>query len=109
MLQRTACQNAVVPHDNDTTSDEMNINAAVRFIFTRNVTNIRIYFFMRHILIFCLGLIVILACTQRPVTEYDIIIRSGTLYDGSGKSGVTGDLAISHDTIAAMGDLRDAK
>jgi N-acyl-D-amino-acid deacylase len=64
---------------------------------------------MRYLLIFCLGLIVILACTERPATEYDVIIRNGTLYDGSGKPGVQGDIAISHDTIAAMGDLRDAK
>jgi len=87
----------------------MNINATARFIFIRNVTNIRTYFFMRYLLIFCLGLIVILACTQRPATEYDIIIRNGTLYDGSGKPGMPGDIAILNDTIAALGDLREAK
>lgn len=64
---------------------------------------------MRHILIFCLGLIVILACTQRPAIEYDVIIRNGTLYDGSGKAGIPGDIAIVNDTIAAMGNLGDAK
>ena len=64
---------------------------------------------MRHILIFCLGLLIILACNRRPAVEYDIIIRNGTLYDGSGKPGVKGDIALMGDTIAAMGDLRDAK
>ena len=37
--------------------------------------------------------------------EVDIIIRNGTLYDGSGKAGVKGDIAISGDTIVAMGNL----
>lgn len=64
---------------------------------------------MRHNLIFCVCLIIILACNRRPVVEYDVIIRNGTLYDGSGKPGVKGDIALLNDTIAAMGDLREAK
>jgi N-acyl-D-amino-acid deacylase len=63
---------------------------------------------MRPILIFCLGLLIILACNRRPAAEYDIVIRNGTLYDGSGTPGVKGDIAINGDTIAALGDLRDA-
>lgn len=42
------------------------------------------------------------------VPRYDLIIRHGTLYDGSGNPSVTGDLAISGDTIAALGDLSKA-
>src|SRR6266705_410469 len=34
--------------------------------------------------------------------EYDVILRSGTLYDGSG------DLAIQGESIAALGDLKNA-
>ncbi len=41
---------------------------------------------------------------NRP-TEFDIIIRHGTIYDGSGKQPFVGDVAIHHDTIAAMGNL----
>lgn len=41
---------------------------------------------------------------KRPV-EYDIIIRNGTLYDGSGEAPFKGDVAIQEDTVAAMGDL----
>ena len=41
--------------------------------------------------------------------EYDIILRNGTLYDGSGGPGVPGDLAIDGQTIAALGDLSAAK
>jgi N-acyl-D-amino-acid deacylase len=37
----------------------------------------------------------------------DLIIRGGTIYDGSGAAPVDGDVAIAGDTIAALGDLRD--
>ena len=44
-----------------------------------------------------------------PEYEYDLVIRGGTLNDGSGDPGVVGDLAISGDTIVAMGDLSEAQ
>lgn len=47
------------------------------------------------------------ACTRAP--DYDLIIRGGTLYDGSGGPPVVGDLAIQADTIVALGDLGDAR
>ena len=37
--------------------------------------------------------------------EYDIIIRNGTIYDGSGERPYTGDVAIVEDTIVSLGDL----
>jgi N-acyl-D-amino-acid deacylase len=43
------------------------------------------------------------ACGSEPA--YDVVLRGGTLFDGSGGDGVVGDLAISGDTIVAMGDL----
>jgi N-acyl-D-amino-acid deacylase len=46
-------------------------------------------------------------CGSAP--EYDMVIRGGTLYDGSGGIPVVGDLAISGDTIVAMGDLGGAR
>ena len=39
---------------------------------------------------------------------YDVVIRGGTIVDGSGTPGVRADLAISDDTIAAIGDLSAA-
>ena len=39
---------------------------------------------------------------------YDIIIRNGMLYDGNGGKPVKGDIAITADTIAAIGDLGNA-
>jgi len=40
-----------------------------------------------------------------PSDGYDVIIRGGTVYDGLGGEGVVADVAISGDTIAAVGDL----
>ena len=36
---------------------------------------------------------------------YDVILRGGTVYDGSGSKPFSGDVAILADTIAAIGDL----
>ncbi len=39
---------------------------------------------------------------------YDIIIRNGTIYDGSGNEPYIGDVAIVADAIAAVGELKSA-
>ncbi len=49
----------------------------------------------------------LLLCACGP--RYDILIRHGTVYDGSGGPGVAADVAISGDTIAAIGDLSAAR
>ena len=49
------------------------------------------------------------ACADSSSSGYDTIIRGGTIYDGLGGSPYTADLAISDDTIAAIGDLSDAR
>ena len=41
-------------------------------------------------------------------TEYDIVIRNGTVYDGSGSAPIVGDVAINGDTIAAVGAIGSA-
>src|SRR5881392_1410126 len=47
---------------------------------------------------------------QRALSaDYDVIIRNGTLYDGSGKTPVVGDVAINRDSIAAVGKLANAR
>ena len=48
-------------------------------------------------------LAVVMACGAPQ--EYDVVIRNGTIYDGSGGAPYQGDLAIQGDTIAAVGDL----
>jgi N-acyl-D-amino-acid deacylase len=64
---------------------------------------------MRFLLLFGVGLSIILACTKKPVQEYDVVIRGGNIYDGSGSPHFVGDVALQHDTIAAIGDLSNAK
>lgn len=39
---------------------------------------------------------------------YDVIVRGGTVYDGSGAAPVVADVAIADDTVAAIGDLGGA-
>jgi N-acyl-D-aspartate/D-glutamate deacylase len=43
------------------------------------------------------------SCAQTP--QYDVVIRHGTVYDGSGSPGVVEDLAIQGDRVAARGAL----
>src|SRR5882724_422403 len=45
----------------------------------------------------------ITACATPPT--YDVVIRHGTIYDGTGAAGKVGDVAILDDRIAAVGDL----
>jgi len=47
------------------------------------------------------------ACVTPPVS-YGLILRGGTIYDGSGGTPYVGDVAIEDDLIAAMGDLGPA-
>ncbi len=54
------------------------------------------------------GLMLLLgSCSSR--VEYDVVIRGGTIYDGSGSPPFVGDLAIRGDTIAAIGSLGNAR
>ena len=46
------------------------------------------------------------SCSAVP--HYDTIIRHGTIYDGTGAPGQIGDVAISGDRVAAVGDIGDA-
>jgi N-acyl-D-amino-acid deacylase len=56
---------------------------------------------------FVLVLLSAVAC-HKPV-EYDLILRGGDLYDGSGGSPRLADIAIQNDTIVAIGDLSKAR
>lgn len=42
---------------------------------------------------------------KERLPRYDLVIRNGTIYDGSGSTPFIGDLAINNDTIAAIGDM----
>ena len=45
---------------------------------------------------------------QSSATQYDVLIRGGTVYDGTGAAGVRADVGINSDRIAAIGDLGDS-
>ena len=47
------------------------------------------------------------ACSPPPT--HDVILRGGTVYDGSGGEPFVADVAIDNDTIAAIGNLDDAR
>ena len=44
---------------------------------------------------------------RADAADYDLIIRNGAIYDGSGNTPVVTDVAIKGDTIAAVGKLTD--
>lgn len=52
------------------------------------------------LLIFC-------GCSQS--VRYDVLIRNGSIIDGSGITAFTGDIGIMSDTIAAIGNLKNAR
>jgi N-acyl-D-amino-acid deacylase len=43
------------------------------------------------------------AATAQQQADYDVLIRGGTVYDGMGQAGFTGDVAIKDDKIAYLG------
>jgi len=52
-----------------------------------------------------LASILLLAGACSTIPEHDVIIRGGTLYDGTGTAGIVTDLAIDGDRITQIGNL----
>jgi N-acyl-D-amino-acid deacylase len=48
------------------------------------------------------------SCSIMNDTQYDVVIRNGTIYDGSGNKPFTGDVAIQDDRIVGVGDFSKA-
>jgi N-acyl-D-aspartate/D-glutamate deacylase len=61
---------------------------------------------MRRALIFFLSSTIAVSAFGQ---EFDVIIKNGTVYDGSGGEGQHVDLAIKGDRIAGVGDFKNAK
>lgn len=60
----------------------------------------------------CFISVMILICAnviRAEETQYDIILKNGMIYDGSGKEPFKGDVAINGDKIAAVGKIENAK
>jgi N-acyl-D-amino-acid deacylase len=45
------------------------------------------------------------SCAQQPKQQFDLVIRNGMIYDGSGSKPYLADVAINADTLAAIGNL----
>ena len=63
----------------------------------------------KHIAALTLGIFfccLLAACTSP--NSYDVILRSGMIYDGSGEKPYIGDVAFDGDRIAAVGDIGEA-
>lgn len=52
-------------------------------------------------------LMIVLAACQKQ--KFDVIIRGGTVYDGSGREGMVTDVGINADTVTFIGDLSSAE
>jgi N-acyl-D-amino-acid deacylase len=63
--------------------------------------------FMKHLTLSLLILTILFSCNTKP--EYDTIIRNGMIYDGNGEKPYSADIGINADTIAFIGDLKNAK
>src|SRR5437016_10520896 len=50
--------------------------------------------------------LVLCGCARNP--QYELVIRHGTVYDGTGAGAVIQDVAVQGDRIAARGDLSRA-
>ena len=61
---------------------------------------------MRSALLLC-GLAFFISCS--PQKKFDTIIRNGTVYDGNGGAAMNTDIGINSDTIAFIGDLKNAQ
>jgi N-acyl-D-amino-acid deacylase len=48
------------------------------------------------------AIMLLLAPACRPSATYDVVLRGGTVYDGSGSAPYTGDVAIVGDSVAAV-------
>jgi len=53
-------------------------------------------------------LIIIIAACSSP-QSFDVLIKNGQIVDGSGNASYSGDVGINADTIAAIGNLKNAK
>ena len=60
-----------------------------------------------YFIVYAFLMLLITSCTQSKT--YDILIKNGQLVDGTGQPANIGDIGINADTIAAIGNLKNAK
>jgi N-acyl-D-amino-acid deacylase len=59
----------------------------------------------KYMTLFIAMFVALASCKKQT---YDVIIRGGTVYDGSGKPGMMADVGMNADTLAFIGDLKNA-
>ncbi len=65
---------------------------------------------MNKLAFLCAASLALAACAkQPPVESYDVLIRNGTVYDGSGAAGTAADVGIRGGKVVAVGDLTSAQ
>ena len=74
----------------------------------RTPPRIRAAMHPRWIAALCAGALCLAGCAGDE-SGYDVLIRGGTVYDGSGSPPVVADVGIRGDRIAALGDLSGAQ
>ena len=50
-----------------------------------------------------------MSLAAKSAEMFDVLIRNGTIYDGSGAAPITGDIAIKGDRIAAVGRVENGR
>ena len=63
---------------------------------------------MRKFMLPALVLLILFYSCENKI-KFDIIVRNGVIYDGTGNKPYNGDVGINADTIAAIGDLHNVK
>ena len=59
----------------------------------------------RHVISMLTSVGLLLGCSPSQPIDYDLVIRGGTVFDGSGAPGVVADVGIRGDRIVAVGDV----
>lgn len=62
---------------------------------------------MKYSLFLSLCILAVTGCTNRQ--SFDLVIRNGVVYDGKGGEPFLADIGVNADTIAAIGDLKEAE
>ena len=60
---------------------------------------------MKNLIYISLGLSLMFSCSTTTTKNYDVLIKNGTITDGSGNPAYLGSVGINADTIAAVGKL----
>lgn len=66
---------------------------------------------MKSLTLVCAASIALAACaaSSAEIEHYDVLIRNGTVYDGTGTAGVRTDVGIRQGRVAAVRDLSSAQ